>query len=137
MTMTAGQFEDYTMPADTTVTYCLKELRAIINFADTVAEPISACFSTAGQPIVFSLRSSGCFEGALVMATMAHEPVKDRYVGRPAPVSNSQLNQSERLSEVSEPVSFRAPPRPPAQRSAPAIGRRAGGFLESTPVNAR
>ena len=49
MTMTAGQFEDYAMPTDTTVTYCLKELRAIINFADTVAEPISACFSTAGE----------------------------------------------------------------------------------------
>ena len=93
---------------------------------------------------MFSLRSEGSFEGALVMATMAHEPVQDKYVGpAAAAASSSQLNQSERLSEASS-ESFRAPPLPkmkPKPPVRPSLGggqlRRAGGFLESTPVDSQ
>jgi len=110
MVMAAKEFEDFVMDQDTTVTYCLKELRSIIGFADAMGEPLSACFNKAGEPIVFSLRSPGCYEGALVMATMAQEPAQNRYVKPRQPaVTNSQLNQSQQLSEASEPISFRRP----------------------------
>ena len=49
LSMQPAEFEEYSIDQEGSVTYCLKELRAIINFADSVSVPISACFQQSGE----------------------------------------------------------------------------------------
>ena len=67
------------MNEDTTITFCLKELRSIIQLAETIAEPLTASFQVSGDPIVFTVGSVGpnSLEGRLVMATMTQDPVNE------------------------------------------------------------
>ena len=49
LTMQPDQFEEFQIGQEDSITFCLKELRAIIGFADTFALPISASFDDGGK----------------------------------------------------------------------------------------
>ena len=49
LSMQPGEFRKYDIGSEAKVTFCLKELRAITTFADSVAEPISAYFMDGGE----------------------------------------------------------------------------------------
>ena len=49
LTMQPGEFEDYQISKESNVTYCLKEFRAIISFADHLNLPVMASFSDGGK----------------------------------------------------------------------------------------
>ena len=49
LTMQPDQFEEFVIGRENSVTFCLKELRAIIGFADTFALPMSAAFDDGGK----------------------------------------------------------------------------------------
>ena len=44
-----GEFDEYKIEADTSITFCLKELRAILSFAEAVNLPINMYFELAGR----------------------------------------------------------------------------------------
>merc|ERR1719414_2595029 len=71
LTMQPGEFEDFNISIDCNLTYCLKELRSLISFADALNLPVKATFNEGGEPIVFTVDSASLFEGTLVMATLA------------------------------------------------------------------
>lgn len=73
LTMQPGEFEDYQISKESNVTYCLKEFRAIISFADHLNLPVMASFSDGGKPIVFTVDAPQLFDATLVMATLAEQ----------------------------------------------------------------
>lgn len=88
LTMQPSEFQSWQVQQDSTVTYCLKELRAIIAFADAFSLPLEASFDTPGSPVVFSLKNPDLMEAALVMATLASD-------------TNNQLETTTHASNVS------------------------------------
>ena len=84
------------MNEDTTITFCLKELRSIIQLAETIAEPLTASFQVSGDPIVFTVGSVGpnSLEGRLVMATMTQDPVNEDVRRRRLQQQRTKANDS-------------------------------------------
>ena len=68
-----GEFEAFAVETSTAVTYCLKELRALISFADAFTLPLSSSYGNGGEPIVFSVESPEIVKAGLVMATLEAE----------------------------------------------------------------
>lgn len=54
-----GEFDRYTVGNETSVTFCLKEVRALLTFSESVGVPITANFETAGrysQTLLFNIK---------------------------------------------------------------------------------
>lgn len=70
MMLAPEEFDNYQIGVDTDVTFCLKELRAILTFAEFSSQPINVHFETGGKPIVFSMDGDSSYEGNFVLATL-------------------------------------------------------------------
>ncbi|XP_012220817.1 cell cycle checkpoint control protein RAD9A [Linepithema humile] len=63
------EFDRYTVDSETIITFCLKEVRALLTFSESVGVHISLNFETAGRPILFTLKNQ-CFEANLLLSTL-------------------------------------------------------------------
>ena len=45
----SGEFEQYNIDADASITFCLKEFRALLQFSEAFGLPITANFETGGR----------------------------------------------------------------------------------------
>lgn len=70
MMLVPEEFDNYQIGVDTEVTFCLKELRAILTFAEFASQPINMHFETSGRPIVFSMDGDSTYEADFVLATL-------------------------------------------------------------------
>lgn len=53
-----GEFDDYQVGHETVITFCMKELKAILAFSESVNLPVHLNFETAGRyiyPLLFTL----------------------------------------------------------------------------------
>jgi len=74
MMLAPEEFDNYQIGVDTDVTFCLKELRAILAFAEFSSQPMNVHFETGGKPIVFSMDGDSTYEADFVLATLVdHE----------------------------------------------------------------
>lgn len=87
MTLAPEEFDYFRIGIDTKVTFCLKELRAILAFSEYVNQPLSLHFEQAGRPIVFSFESDDLYVGDFVMATLSENDAPTQ--------SSQQLNASQ------------------------------------------
>ncbi|KAL7286043.1 hypothetical protein TKK_0019652 [Trichogramma kaykai] len=92
-----GEFDEYNIESDTIITFCLKELRAILSLADILSQPIDIHFERPGRPVVFVCKS-GSMESNLVLATL-----------NPDTESASQSTTSTRQNPAPKKVTKRAP----------------------------
>lgn len=69
----SDEFDHFSVKAQNSVTFCLKELRGLLVFAESTGLPISMCFDEPGSPIVLSVTDS-VLEGSFVLATLADDP---------------------------------------------------------------
>ena len=86
MSLVPEEFDDFQIGIDTAITFCLKELRAILLFSEFANQPVSLHFEHPGKPIVFSLDNDILYTGDFVMATLAETP--------PTQQENSTLNNT-------------------------------------------
>ena len=75
MSLVPEEFDDFQIGIDTVITFCLKELRAVLLFSEFANQPVSLHFEHPGKPIVFSLDNDVLYTGDFVMATLAETPL--------------------------------------------------------------
>ncbi|XP_026755002.2 cell cycle checkpoint control protein RAD9A [Galleria mellonella] len=63
------EFTSYTIGTETTITFTLKEFRALLSFAEALSLPIQLHFETTGRPAVFIVHNGSTFEAHFVLAT--------------------------------------------------------------------
>lgn len=63
------EFDSYTIGQDTTITFTLKEFRALLAFAEALNLPLQLHFETTGKPAVFIVHNGSTFEAHFVLAT--------------------------------------------------------------------
>lgn len=63
------EFDSYTIGAETTITFTLKEFRALLAFAEALNLPLQLHFETTGRPAVFIVHNGSTFEAHFVLAT--------------------------------------------------------------------
>ncbi|XP_076041140.1 cell cycle checkpoint control protein Rad9 [Oratosquilla oratoria] len=71
LTLQADEFDEYLISEEVEITFCLKELRAVLGFTEPVNLPISAFFSEPGSPIIIIVENSPLFEANFVFATLS------------------------------------------------------------------
>lgn len=65
----AEEFDSYTVGEETTVTFTMKEFKALLTFAEALSLPIQIQFETTGKPIVFIVHNGTTLEAHFVLAT--------------------------------------------------------------------
>lgn len=74
LTLESDEFDEYEVQQETEVTFCLKELRALLNFAEGTNVPVNIYCQGAGRPIMFSVQSTSGVKSEFVLATLADSP---------------------------------------------------------------
>lgn len=64
-----AEFDSYIIGTETTITFTLKEFKALLAFAEALNLPLQLHFETTGRPAVFIVHNGTTFEGHFVLAT--------------------------------------------------------------------
>nr|KAG5713258.1 hypothetical protein BaRGS_007785 [Batillaria attramentaria] len=103
LSLVPEEFDQYQVGVDTDITFCLKELRAILAFAETAGLPLNIHFETAGRPVTFCVDGDQTFEASFVLATLAEadqSSSQQSQVKRPAQTSSASQQRSRSSASV-------------------------------------
>ncbi|GAA6096816.1 cell cycle checkpoint control protein RAD9A [Tachysurus ichikawai] len=70
--LSSDEFDHFAIGSETSITFCLKELRGLLVFAETAGLPISMYFEEPGSPVVLSV-SDSVLEANFVLATLSED----------------------------------------------------------------
>nr|SVE94392.1 EOG090X0A9P [Simocephalus serrulatus] len=70
VTLAKDEFIDFNVALCTQVTFCLKELRAILGFAEALGLDLDCRMEGAGQPVLFSLNKENLYSADFLLATL-------------------------------------------------------------------
>ncbi|KAF8767775.1 Cell cycle checkpoint control protein RAD9A like protein [Argiope bruennichi] len=71
LTLESEEFELFEVDQETKITFCLKELKAVLNFCEGFNVPVSIKCQTGGRPITFSVTGLRGVDVQFVLATLA------------------------------------------------------------------
>ncbi|XP_070692383.1 cell cycle checkpoint control protein RAD9A [Pempheris klunzingeri] len=71
--LASDEFDHFSVQTHNSVTFCLKELRGLLVFAESTGLPITMCLDEPGSPVVLSVTDS-VLEGNFVLATLSDDP---------------------------------------------------------------
>ncbi|XP_004073282.1 cell cycle checkpoint control protein RAD9A [Oryzias latipes] len=86
--LASDEFDHFVVKTPNSVTFCLKEFRGLLVFAESSNLPVSMYFDEPGSPVVLSV-TDGVLEGNFVLATLSDDPSlpKNKSKGAHAPPS--------------------------------------------------
>ncbi|XP_020279673.1 cell cycle checkpoint control protein RAD9A isoform X2 [Pseudomyrmex gracilis] len=70
LALSVGEFDRCIVGNETTITFCLKEVRAFLTFSESAGVPITVNFETTGKPMLLALRAPS-FEANLLLSTLS------------------------------------------------------------------
>ncbi|CAL8268853.1 unnamed protein product [Boreogadus saida] len=122
--LSSDEFDHFEVRARSSVTFCLKELRGLLVFAESTGLPVSMYFDKPGSPVVLSVTDS-VLDGNFVLATLSDESgvqTSDR-AGTPAPPADDFMNDELESYLIAMDTSMAAGPSVPAPPAPLAPGR--------------
>ncbi|CAL8264296.1 unnamed protein product [Lota lota] len=127
--LSADEFDHFEVRAQSSVTFCLKELRGLLVFAESTGLPISMYFAEPGRPVVLSVTDS-VLDGNFVLATLSDElGVRQQNSKRactPPPPTDDFMNDELESYLIAMDTSIATGPSVPEAVLAPLLPSRAG-----------
>ncbi|KAL7886175.1 hypothetical protein AOLI_G00064700 [Acnodon oligacanthus] len=93
--LSSEEFDHFALSAQTSITFCLKEFRGLLVFAESSGLPVSMHFDEPGSPVVLSV-SDTVLEANFVLATLSEDSHQ----------RNHNNNKAERPQAQPEPDDF-------------------------------
>nr|SVE88792.1 EOG090X0A9P [Daphnia sinensis]SVE89416.1 EOG090X0A9P [Daphnia sinensis]SVE90665.1 EOG090X0A9P [Daphnia sinensis]SVE91291.1 EOG090X0A9P [Daphnia sinensis] len=100
VTLAKDEFVDFNVALCTQVTFCLKELRAILAFAEALKLDLDCRMEGAGQPVLFSLEKTDLYSADFLLATLT--PNLDSTGTSSRTINNQKKNDVPPQSDVSK-----------------------------------
>ena len=94
------EFELFRISEDTRVTFCMKEFRSFMLFAEYLNVPIRANFSVGGSPLILTMSQGDFLTTTYVLATLAEDGSSQPTVRTPEPVRQQSRTPSSSLAPV-------------------------------------
>nr|SVE75279.1 EOG090X0A9P [Daphnia dolichocephala] len=98
VTLAKDEFIDFNVALCTQVTFCLKELRAILAFAEALKLDVDCRMEGAGQPVLFSLGKENLYSADFLLATLT--PILDSTANSSRAGHNERKNKSSTQSNL-------------------------------------
>ncbi|KAK2168680.1 hypothetical protein LSH36_15g16012 [Paralvinella palmiformis] len=105
MRLNPEEFQVFQVGVNAEVTFCLKELRAVLHFSESANLPISIHFESPGKPIIFCLDSDPSFEANFVLATLADVSTQVSCSQRSTQTAQSKSKDSRNITAKKRQIS--------------------------------
>uniref|UniRef100_A0A2L2YG25 Cell cycle checkpoint control protein n=1 Tax=Parasteatoda tepidariorum TaxID=114398 RepID=A0A2L2YG25_PARTP len=119
MTLESEEFDLFEVEEETKITFCLKELKAILNFCEGFSVPVAIKCQSPGRPVNFSINGLRGVDVQFVLATLADRDTQlitsSGSVFRTSVAQNSQ--HVDKVSTLNEKLEA-SPSLPPASNTA-------------------
>ncbi|XP_026845518.1 cell cycle checkpoint control protein RAD9A [Drosophila persimilis] len=100
-----SEFDQYQVTKETIITFCIKEFRAFLLFAECLNASLSLEFDDAGSPFMLKIKKHGEIECLLIMSTLSPDDVSfsDDYCQRDLTVEDEDVPAASSKRKSSTP----------------------------------